>query len=184
MNMKIKYALGLMFVIILLGCKTDKDSNEAKKVIADSKPANVDGKTVIETYNFAGFEKFLNFKDDKTYVINFWATWCKPCVAELPHFEELYEKYEEKGVEVILVSLDFPKKIDKSLIPFIEKNKLKSRVILLDDPKQNDWIPKVSKDWSGAIPATIIYNKADRQFYEQSFTYEELEKQLNKLTTL
>lgn len=180
MIIKIKYILVALFFVTLLGCKTEKEKKDVNEVVADSKPANIESKTVIETYDFTGFEKFLNFKDDKTYVINFWATWCKPCVAELPYFEDLYKNYQDKNVEVILVSLDFPKKIDKSLIPFVEKNKLKSRVILLDDSKQNEWIPKVDENWSGAIPATVIYNKNEKGFYEQSFTYVELEKQLKK----
>jgi thiol-disulfide isomerase/thioredoxin len=180
MNFKIKYALVAVFFVTLLSCKTDKEKTTIVEDNADSKTTNNDGKTAIETYDFAGFEKFLKFKNNKTYVINFWATWCKPCVAELPHFEELYKNYKDKNVEVILVSLDFPKKINESLIPFIEENKLKSRVILLDDSKQNEWIPKVDKNWSGAIPATVIYNKNVKGFYEQSFTYAELEEQLNK----
>ena len=44
----------------------------------------------------------------------------------------------------------------------------------------NYWIPKVNKDWSGAIPATLIYNSNKREFFEQAFEYEELEKTLNK----
>lgn len=180
MNFILRHTLVSLFLIFLVGCKTEKERTDVKEAIAESKPANNEGKTVIETYNFDGFEKFLNFKDDKVYVINFWATWCKPCVAELPYFEEIYKNYKDKNVEVILVSLDFPKKIDKGLIPFIKKKKLKSRVILLDDSKQNEWIPKVDGTWSGAIPATVIYNKNEKGFYEQSFTYEELEKQLNK----
>ena len=116
-------------------------------------------------------------------LVNFWATWCKPCVEELPSFEKIYDKYKGQNVEVILVSLDFPKKVDDVLVPFIEKNKLKSNVILLDDPKQNRWIPKVDKDWSGAIPATIIINENNRSFYEKSFTFIELEDQLKGFIT-
>ncbi len=178
MIIKIKYALAVLFFVTLFGCKTEKVKNDQNKVVKDTESIEIVSKSSIETYDFAGFEKFLNFKDEKTYVINFWATWCKPCVAELPHFEDLYKNYKDRNVEVLLVSLDFPKKIDKELVPFIEKNKLKSRVILLDDPKQNEWIPKVDKVWSGAIPATVIYNKNDKRFYERSFTYVELEKQL------
>lgn len=180
MNFKIKYTFVALIFVLLLSCKADKEKTTVVEDIANLEAINSNGKTAIETYDFAGFEKFLKFKNNKTYVINFWATWCKPCVAELPHFEALYKNYKDKNVEVILVSLDFPKKIDEGLIPFIEENKLKSRIILLDDPKQNEWIPKVDKNWSGAIPATVIYNKSDKGFYERSFTYAELEEQLNK----
>ena len=123
-------------------------------------------------------------KDDKTYVVNFWATWCKPCIDELPAFEKLFKNYKNQQVELILVSLDFPNQIEKRVIPFIEKNNLKGKVVLMADPDQNIWIPKVSKEWSGAIPATVIYNKNTRKFYEQSFTYKELETALNEILNL
>jgi hypothetical protein len=66
------------------------------------------------------------------------------------------------------------------LKPFIQEKKLKSKVVALNDPDANFWIPKISEDWSGAIPATLIYNKEKRQFYEQTFKYEELETQLKQ----
>ena len=132
----------------------------------------------LEVYNYTLLEPLLNKEDDKTYVINFWATWCKPCVKELPVFEKLNSEYKKKGVEVILVSLDFPNQIDDVLLPFIQKEKLKSEVILLDDPDQNNWIPKIDEKWTGSIPATLIYNKNSREFYEQSFTYTELKQKL------
>lgn len=135
----------------------------------------------VESYNYEGFENFMNMKDEYTYIINFWATWCAPCIKELPYFEEVGEEYKNRNVKVILVSLDFPKQVEKGLIPFINKKKLKSTVIHLDDPDANSWIEKVSESWSGAIPATIIYNKNNSKFYEQSFTHDELEKELNKM---
>jgi len=132
----------------------------------------------LKVYDYKGFEGFLNRKDGTTYVINFWATWCKPCIEELPYFEKLNETYKDKNVKVLLVSLDMPRMVEDQLIPFIKNKKLQSEVILLDDPKQNTWIPKIDESWSGAIPATIIYNAEERAFFEQSFTYEELEKQV------
>ena len=89
-------------------------------------------------------------------------------------------QFKDKNVEVILVSLDFPRQYDSKLKPFIADRKLKSKVVALNDVNTNYWIPKVNEDWTGAIPATLIYNKDMRQFYEQSFTYEELETQLKQ----
>ncbi|MEO9570552.1 MAG: TlpA disulfide reductase family protein, partial [Polaribacter sp.] len=123
----------------------------------------------------------LEKNDGKTYVINFWATWCAPCVKELPVFEKINQEYADKNVEVILVSLDFPKQVDKKLIPFINKKQLKSKVILLNDVNENIWIKAIDSTWSGAIPATIIYNAKGKKFFEQSFEYEQLEKELKSL---
>lgn len=137
---------------------------------------------IIEVLNFAEFEPLLRHNDDTIYVINFWATWCAPCVKELPNFQEIHDTYSTKNVKVILVSLDFPDKLKSTLIPFVKNRNLSPQVILLDDPDENSWIPKIDESWSGAIPATLIYNKNKRAFYEQSFTKENLFKEIEKFT--
>ncbi|WP_037373265.1 TlpA family protein disulfide reductase [Salinimicrobium xinjiangense] len=136
----------------------------------------------IPTVNFEEFNtKYLQQKNDTTYIINFWATWCKPCVKELPVFEKVNEQYKDRKVKVVLASLDFPDKLQNQVIPFVKKFDLQSKVVLLDDPDANSWIPKVSEEWSGAIPATIIYNSKELRFFEGSFTYEELNKELTTI---
>ena len=129
----------------------------------------------IKQFDFKGIEPFLHKSNDSVYVINFWATWCLPCVKEIPAFEKLHETYRNEKLSVILVSLDFPNKLEQSLIPFIQKNNIQSKVMLLNDPDSNSWIDKVDPSWSGAIPGTLIYDSSSRKFYEKSFTYEELE---------
>ena len=96
----------------------------------------------------------------------------------MPYFEKINKAYANQNVEVLLVSLDFPKQVDKKLIPFIKRRNLQSEVVLLDDTNENVWIPAINENWSGALPATLIYNKNNRKFYEQSFTYEALENEL------
>lgn len=136
----------------------------------------------IPVYNFPALDEALLHKDnDSTYIVNFWATWCKPCVKEMPYFEKIAETYAEDKVKVIFVSLDFPDRLGTQVVPFIEKNNIRSEVVLLDDDDANSWIPKVSTKWQGAIPATVIYTKDKRAFFERSFTYEELEKEVQSL---
>jgi len=134
----------------------------------------------LEIYDFKGFEKLLNKQDNKVYVINFWATWCAPCIKELPHFEALNSKYKNQNVEVILVSLDFPHLYDSKLKPFIREHNLKSKVIALDDVDMNTWIPKISEAWTGSIPATIIYKNNTRKFFEEAFTFYKLETEVKQ----
>jgi len=151
--------------------KVESASNDEELNVAD-----ID----LEIYDYNGLKPILSTTSEKTYIVNFWATWCAPCVKELPYFEQLNANYANKDVEVILVSLDFPNKYDSNLKPFIIKNELKSKVVALNDTDSNTWIPAISEDWSGAIPATLIYNKDKRQFYEQSFTYDELETEVKQ----
>ena len=111
--------------------------------------------------------------NDTTYLINFWATWCSPCVKELPYFEGIHDQYKGKPFKVILVSLDFRKHIEKKLIPFLNQNEIKSDVVLLADGKANRWIDRVDPEWSGAIPITLVVSGKERRFYETEFHSEE-----------
>ncbi|NJX16428.1 TlpA family protein disulfide reductase [Tamlana crocina] len=177
--MKLKL-VSIAILFLLFSCKNEKKAetlavDSTQQIEAKQENASLD----LEVYDFAGFEKFLKKKDGKIHVINFWATWCAPCVKELPYFEKLYADYKDRSVEVLLVSLDFPHLYDKKLKPFIKKHQLQSKVVALDDPDMNSWIPKISEAWSGSIPATLIYKNDTREFYEQSFDYDELKAKIN-----
>jgi thiol-disulfide isomerase/thioredoxin len=168
-----------LFILLLISCKTDKKTETAKTddvVIQNSIKNDIQ----LDVLDFNGLEPYLTRTDEKTYVVNFWATWCAPCVKELPHFEELNANYKDKNVEVILVSLDFPQQYEKNLKPFIKKHDLQSKILVLDDIDMNTWIPKVNENWDGAIPVTIIYNKNKRIFYDRPFTYAELKTELKQ----
>ncbi|MDC6354714.1 MULTISPECIES: TlpA family protein disulfide reductase [Robiginitalea] len=139
-------------------------------------------KTTVETVSgpipvlaFEELEPLFHQEGTQVRIINFWATWCAPCIAELPFFEKIRREYADRGVEVTLVSLDMPSMWEKRLPAFIEKRGIESPVVVLDDPRQNDWIPRVSQEWSGAIPATLIYSANRREFYEQTFDGPQLE---------
>lgn len=115
-------------------------------------------------------------------VYNFWATWCKPCVAELPYFEKINAKYEGKKVKIVLVNLDFNSKTETLVIPFVKRNKLKSTVLQIIDTDPNEWINQVDSSWSGAIPATLILRAGIKKFFvEKEMTYEELEEVVARL---
>ncbi len=130
----------------------------------------------------ADLQAITKNKSDTLYVINFWATWCKPCVQELPAFEKLNVQYQNQKVKVLLISLDFKKELPK-LNKFINDKHLISSVMLLDEPNYNNWIPMIDKDWSGSIPATLLIlgGKQIHQFYEQAFEYEELNTLILKI---
>ena len=116
-------------------------------------------------------------KSDTTYVVNFWATWCAPCVKELPYFEKLNQFYLNKKVKVILVSIDFVADYDSKLVRFVKRKDIKSEVVLLNETKPNEFIDKINPQWQGSVPATMIVNNAMnyKAFFEQEVTYEFLE---------
>lgn len=129
-------------------------------------------------YKINDLLKRINNTSDTTYVVNFWATWCKPCVAELPEFEKTHQIHKDQKVKVLLVSMDFKEELDKKLKDFLDKNKYSCEVVLLDEINGNDFINQISEKWSGAIPATLITrnNKLRTNFHEGKMTFEMLEK--------
>lgn len=132
----------------------------------------------IPIIKFADLEKLIDNKDQNIRVINFWATWCAPCVSELP----LFEAIPSDQADVVLINLDFADKIDR-VKSFVVRKKLTKEVLLLDEIDYNSWIDKVDKTWSGAIPATLFVNSktGERKFVAKELTEGELQTILSEL---
>ena len=134
----------------------------------------------VKVVKFDKVKEILENDSDKVRVINFWATWCAPCIKELPNFEAIHNKYDQ--AEVILINLDFVEGLGK-VKRFVKDKELKSRIILLDEIDYNSWIDQVSTDWTGTIPATIIIGPraVSKKFLEGELTVSELEKALEQI---
>lgn len=118
--------------------------------------------------------------NDTLYVVNFWATWCKPCVEELPYFEGQRTALSGSPVRILLASLDFASNRAR-IQRFLYKNKYGAEAIILHDPNQDQWINSIDSSWSGALPATVLYRKGQKLFfYEGAFTSEDLHNTLIK----
>ena len=132
-----------------------------------------------EIIKFPRLAEIIDQKNDTTYIVNFWATWCKPCIEELPYFLESERELSGKNYKFIFISLDF-KRDSIKLNNWLQKRKMYSTVYLLDEPDYNSWIEKIDKKWEGNIPATLIYNSRNnyRAFFPHEFTREELKKLL------
>lgn len=136
--------------------------------------------TEVPILDFDGFKPYLQHNNDTVYILNFWATWCRPCIEEMQYFEQLGEDTFSTPHKVVLVSLDFKNQIESKLIPFIEDNQIKNEVVALCDPDANAWIDQVHSSWTGAIPATIIYRREKRIFFgEQIENYDQLKKMIS-----
>ena len=122
-------------------------------------------------------QQLIQSEKEQVQVINFWATWCAPCIKEMPLFEKI--NMDRKDVRVRLVSLDMdldpdPEKVRK----FVLRKKIKSEVFILDEKNPNQWIDKLDKSWSGALPATLVINNKSgkRKFVERELHEGEIEK--------
>lgn len=116
-------------------------------------------------------------------VINFWATWCAPCIEEIPWFEKQVKLYQDKGVKLILVSLDFAEDFPDKIADFVKKNKYKSQVLWLAETNADIFCPQIDKSWEGNIPATLFVNRSKtyRHFVGRQITESQLKTEFEKL---
>jgi thiol-disulfide isomerase/thioredoxin len=112
----------------------------------------------VKVVNYSSIQKEINSNSDTIKIFNFWATFCKPCVEELPYFVEAQKKFSGQKVKFIYVSLDFSKQLDK-VEQYVQNKGLKGEHFLLkDDP--NYWINEMDKNWGGDIPYTLLITKS------------------------
>lgn len=138
----------------------------------------------VTVLNSSQLLESVDTSSDTLYVVNFWATWCAPCVEELPIFntKELSKAY--KPIKVVLVSLDFKTQIDSKLKPFLQKKGITEKVVWLNESNPNNWVDKIDPSWSGAIPATKMYYKNQQTFHEGELTHDKLKEKIQFILSM
>ena len=123
-------------------------------------------------------------KTSKTpLIVSFWATYCVPCIKEIPYFQELAKKYEEKGVRLLLVSLDFKESYPEKIKKFSAKMRFSAPIVWLDETNADYFCPQIDSKWSGAMPATLLINNLTgyRTFFEEEISKVKLEAEIKKM---
>lgn len=136
----------------------------------------------IESIKLADFQKILQAPNDKVLVINFWATWCAPCIKELPLLEKLH--HENPNAQVLLVSMDYDLDPDIEKVErFQNRKKLQAKILFLTENDPNAWIDKIDKRWSGALPATLVINTKTkkRELVQGELSEGQLEELIKKV---
>ena len=115
-------------------------------------------------------------------IVNFWATWCAPCVKEIPWFDSIMTE-KKSGAKLLLVSLDFPESYPGDLTSFVGKNGYKGEVVFLDESDASYFCPVLEKQWDGSIPSTIFINNKEKykHFVGSQISRQQFADELNKL---
>ena len=121
---------------------------------------------------FPELAKMLNSQTDTTYLFNFWATWCQPCVTEFPDLQKFAAENAGRKFRLIFISLDFKKDLSTSVARFLASHNVHEQVYLLDEPDYNSWIDEVDSSWEGNLPASLVINNAAHvhKMFPQEFT--------------
>ena len=140
--------------------------------------ANTANSQSIPKWKITDVEKYIAEGNGDILVINFWATFCKPCVAEIPSFIKTVDKYKNRHIKLLLVSLDLPSFYPGKIAGFAKKNNFKTNIVWLDETNADYFCPKIDAKWSGSIPATLIVNTktGNRQFFEEEIGADVFEK--------
>ena len=130
---------------------------------------------VYET--FAEVEPLFRQQDGRTYVVNFWATWCRPCIKELPLFERLDRETDNDELQVLLVGLDKAENVPTRVNDFVRNHPLTLPTVAFTDNFYDGWIYKVDPAWQrSSIPVTLVYRNGQRYLNRgQISSYAELE---------
>ena len=136
----------------------------------------------IPKWKITDVVKYMNTKTDTVLVVSFWATFCKPCVAEIPDFIKITNKYKNQKVKLVLVSLDLPLFYPDKIAAFAKKNNFNTNLAWLNETDADYFCPMIDSSWSGAIPATIIVNTKTgyKKFWEGDVKGDFFEKELKK----
>jgi len=116
-------------------------------------------------------------------LLNFWATWCPPCLVEFPEIVAIEKTYRDRGLAVISVSADAPKKIDSDLLPFLETHPPDFPIYIMQTDDRNEFMRLIDPEWNGDIPATFFIDRegavASKQF--SAVSREQMEQALEVL---
>jgi thiol-disulfide isomerase/thioredoxin len=118
---------------------------------------------IIESYSDLVSYVAQYQQSGQAVVVNFWASYCIPCLEELKYFDSIQAKYASSNVKVIFVNLDFPQHLQSRVMPVIKREHLNAEVVLLSDQDGDNWIPEVCPDWGGALPFTKVLSQNNSQ---------------------
>jgi len=134
----------------------------------------------IKKVSITDLENYIT-KSDHPILVNFWATYCEPCVAEIPNFQNEVKKY--KNIELLLVSLDLPDYYPSKIASFARWKNFTASIFWLNETNADYFCPKIDKSWSGGIPSSLFVNNKTgyKKFFESQLTIAQLQENCRAL---
>ncbi len=136
----------------------------------------------IKKIKITDLESYIT-KSDHPLIVNFWATFCGPCIQEIPYFQSVTAKYKDRKVELLLVSLDLPDYYPAKISSFARQNNYTTPIMWLNETNADYFCPKIDKSWSGGIPSTLFINNKTQyhKFFERQLTEPQVELNIKEM---
>jgi thiol-disulfide isomerase/thioredoxin len=123
--------------------------------VASSAPAKAPTVTPVDA---AGLKRAVAARKGKVVVVNFWATWCVPCVKEFPELVRLHNKHKGNGLDLLTVSMDTAQDVRPKVVPFLAKQGVTSGAFV-QKGNADAFIQALDPNWQGEVPRTYIYGR-------------------------
>jgi peroxiredoxin len=138
---------------------------------------------VLDVIDTARLTELLKPSPATAVVVNFWATWCPPCVKEMPELVQFYRTCAAHDVRFVSVSVDHPDTLDERVKPFFQQNALPFSVHVLSERSPGNVSKALGVEWTGAVPATLLFDKNGKlvQSWFEETTRRDLEKAADSL---
>jgi thiol-disulfide isomerase/thioredoxin len=138
----------------------------------------------IQKVKITDLERVITYSDHPM-IVNFWATFCVPCVKEIPYFQSTVDGYKAQQVELVLVSLDLPDYYPARITSFAKSHAFLSRILWLDETNADYFCPKVDPRWTGGIPCSLFINNKThyRRFFDRQLTEPQVDLEIKKMLT-
>lgn len=147
-----------------------QEKRKAEPVKAEPTPA--ESPTIVRELDLEGLKKVLQrsaTKDARPLLINFWATWCEPCREEFPDLVRIEADYQQRGLEMVFISLDDMEEIKTGVPQFLRQMKAeKIPSYLLNVPDPEPAIKAVDTEWQGALPATFLFDAQGKLVFKHT----------------
>jgi thiol-disulfide isomerase/thioredoxin len=133
----------------------------------------------VKSVKITELEKTI--KESKTpLIVNFWATFCVPCLQEIPYFQEIASQYKSNDVSLVFVSLDMKEAYPVKVNNMAKKLNLTYPVVWLNETNADYFCPRIDTTWTGGMPSSLFVNNATgyHKFLEEPLSKEKLEKEI------
>jgi thiol-disulfide isomerase/thioredoxin len=166
------------------GCRPKSPPNPAPSISSADTARKQAGP--VDPIGQAGLKKLVGERNGRILFLNIWATWCAPCVEEFPDLIKLAQSFPGTEVEVVGISADYPDEVESKILPFISKHNVPFRIYVAKFDHQEDFINSVNSSWSGALPATLVYDAGGRQRYFSvgAGTFEKFKRMIDSVRTM